>query len=112
MPDVANADKEQLEAILGFNLIVPFEGQFHEELEKNIDDESFFKIVDKDEIEIINDYHDRCPLLSMRKSIMRSREYITRFAFMIISNSIFESVSIVVIIANSISLALQDPSAT
>jgi hypothetical protein len=40
----------------------------------------FYKIVKKDRIQIIDDYHDRCPCLGLRKSIMRARVYINRGA--------------------------------
>ena len=33
---------------------------------------TFYKIVKKDRIQIIEDYHDRCPLLGLRKQIMKS----------------------------------------
>jgi hypothetical protein len=72
----------------------------------NEDNESFYKIVDKDSIEVINDYSDRCPLLGLRKRIMKIRVYISRVSFTIITNNIFESISIIVIVLNSVSLAL------
>lgn len=40
----------------------------------------FYKIVKKDRIQIIDDYHDRCPCLGFRKNIMRARVYINRGA--------------------------------
>ena len=43
---------------------------------------------------------------------MRIKAYIHRFALAIITNSIFETISIMVIIANSLFLALEDPLAT
>jgi hypothetical protein len=32
-----------------------------------IPEPNFYKIVRKDRIQIINDYHDRCPFLELRK---------------------------------------------
>jgi hypothetical protein len=40
----------------------------------------FYKIVGKDRIEIIDDYSDSYPCLSLRKTIMRFRVYINRAA--------------------------------
>jgi hypothetical protein len=69
----------------------------------------FYKIITKDRIQIIDDYHDRCPLLDLRKKIMRARVYCNRGAQMIMMHSMFESISISVIIVNSIFLAMDDP---
>jgi hypothetical protein len=69
----------------------------------------FYKIVKKDRIQIIDDYHDRCPCLELRKMIMRWRVYINRGAQMIMMHSLFESISISVIIVNSLFLAMDDP---
>jgi hypothetical protein len=40
----------------------------------------FYKVITKDRIHIIDDYHDRCPLLELRKQIMRARVYTNRGA--------------------------------
>ena len=58
---------------------------------------------------MIDDYHDRCPCLNIRKYIMKARVYINRIAILIITNKLFETISILVIIANSMFLALDDP---
>jgi len=79
---------------------------------KKQDDDSFYKIVDKDSIEVIDDYTDPCPLLALRKAIMRFRVHVVRISASIISNSVFEGISIFVIVANSFFLALEDPRAT
>ncbi len=70
---------------------------------------SFYRIVDRDPIEVIRDYKDRWPCLSVRKIFMRLRVYMNRLALLIITNSIFETISIVTIVANSLFLALDDP---
>jgi hypothetical protein len=72
-------------------------------------DPPFYKIVNKDRIHIIEDYHDRCPLLGLRKNLMKARVYCNRGAQMIMQNSLFESISISVIVVNSIFLAMDDP---
>ena len=69
----------------------------------------FYKITKKDRLQIIEDYHDRCPLLGFRKQIMKLRVYINRFAQMVVMHSIFETCSISVIIVNSLFLAMDDP---
>jgi hypothetical protein len=69
----------------------------------------FYKIVVKDRIQIIDDYTDRCPLLELRKKFMRARVYCNRGAQLIMMNSLFETISISVIIINSIFLAMDDP---
>jgi len=40
----------------------------------------FYKLVTKDRIQIIEDYNDKCPCLSIRKSMMKLRVYINRGA--------------------------------
>ena len=69
----------------------------------------FYKIVKKDRIQIIDDYNDRCPCLGLRKSIMRARVYINRGAQLIMMHQLFESISISVIVVNSLFLAMDDP---
>jgi hypothetical protein len=71
--------------------------------------DSFYKIIDKDSIEVVNAYRDRCPLLTFRKAVMKSRIYINRSAIVITSHKAFEGISVFVIIVNSIFLALSDP---
>jgi hypothetical protein len=38
-----------------------------EEIRQMLPEPKFYKIVDKDRIQIIDDYSDRCPLLELRK---------------------------------------------
>jgi hypothetical protein len=40
----------------------------------------FYKIIQKDRIQIIDDYKDRCPCLEFRKTLMRMRVYTNRGA--------------------------------
>ena len=65
--------------------------------------------MDKDSIEIVESYVDRFPCLNFRKWVMKIKVYACRAAILIITNSFFESVSIVVIVANSLFLAMDDP---
>jgi Ion transport protein len=80
-----------------------------DEIKKMMPEPPFYKIVAKDRIQIIDDYHDRCPLLDFRKSLMRARVYCNRGAQLIMMHSLFESISISVIVVNSLFLAMDDP---
>ena len=51
-----------------------------DEIKKMMPEPNFYKIVNKDRIQIIEDYHDRCPLLGLRKEIMKARVYCNRGA--------------------------------
>ena len=68
--------------------------------------------MDKDSFEIVDGHYDKYPLLEFRKMVMRSRIYLQRLAARIIQNPIFEALSITVIVANSLFLAMDDPTAT
>lgn len=57
-------------------------------------------------MEIIDDYNDRCPLLEFRKKIKKGKVLFSRAAYFIFANKIFETISIMVIVANSIFLSL------
>lgn len=70
---------------------------------------SFYRIVDRDPIEVIRDYKDRWPCLGVRKVCMKVRVHMNRLALLIITNPIFETISIITIVANSLFLALDDP---
>lgn len=99
-PDVHNHHVEVIEGKLNDSL---------DEIKKMMPEPNFYKIVNKDRIQIIEDYHDRCPLLGLRKEIMKARVYCNRGAQLIMQNSLFESISISVIVVNSIFLAMDDP---
>lgn len=85
------------------------DNRFHDGLDGLIREDSFYKIIDKDSIEIVETYYDRCPCLNLRKNLMKGKVYINRTAVAIITHKLFESVSVTVIIANSMFLALDDP---
>jgi hypothetical protein len=76
------------------------------------DDDSFYKIVDKDSIEIVKAYHDRWPCLNCRKSLMKFKVNVNRVSIAITTHGYFETASVMVIIANSLLLALDDPLVT
>ena len=93
MPNV-KAKREHYQKEIG--LKIPEELKQHDfyEIEKdafNVDDslyearkmlpiKPFYKIIQKDRIQIIDDYKDRCPCLDFRKTLMRMRVYINRGA--------------------------------
>lgn len=111
MPDVT-ANKQRLQEEIGFLISKP-DDHFQDEIRHNKQMEAetvaFYRIVDKDPLDAINDYYDRCPCLNVRKQLMKARIVINRVAMLIISNRYFESASIGVICANSMFLALDDP---
>lgn len=110
MPNVLG-NKIQVQNDIGHRILSNEENRHHLDYLLNAggNDDSFYRIIDKDSIEIVESHHDRFPCLNCRKAIMMIRVYINRTAVIIITNSIFESISIMVIVANSIFLALDDP---
>ena len=54
-------------------------------------------------------YEDRWPLLNIRKDLMKVRILINMAAMRIMSNKLFENFCIMVILANSFTLAQEDP---
>jgi hypothetical protein len=110
MPNV-NADQVDLQKAIGMKIVVKENINLHEDAQNKVND-SFYKIVDKDSIEVIDAYRDRCPGLGLRKCIMKTRIYINRSAIAIVSHKAFESISIFVIVINSVFLALSDPTTT
>lgn len=75
----------------------------------NIKEENFVEIVEQDSFEKLKEYKDRLPCLSIRKLFLRIRLIITKLAYVIISHWMFEYASLLVIITNSVVLALEDP---
>lgn len=66
-------------------------------------------IVEKTKLEKAIEYKDKYPCLKFRKSLMIVLIRFQLLCSAIISNTIFEYLTIMVIIANSIALALDDP---
>ena len=112
MPNL-NASKAKLQEEIGYLISKTSDDHFNQEIRHNKEvqreSQAFYRIVDRDPIDIVNDYHDRCPCLNFRKLLMKLRIIINRMALIIITNKYFEAVSIMVIIANSMFLALDDP---
>jgi hypothetical protein len=67
-------------------------------------------VEEKDDLEKLNVYTDRFPLLSLRKAFLRVVTLIQMTSFMIISSKIFDNISILVILANSVVMVLDDSS--
>ena len=70
-------------------------------------DNSFFMIVEKLPIEQIDDIDGRCSKLI--RCICFARIQISAIAFYVIKSKVFEAATLMVIITNSIFLAIQDP---
>jgi hypothetical protein len=68
-------------------------------------------VVKQTRLELNELYRDRWPFLNFRKRVFRVIIYINMFALNIISSKVFEHACITVILANSITLAAEDPQA-
>jgi hypothetical protein len=68
------------------------------------------KIAEKDQLEKLNVYTDRFPMLGLRKSILRIICLIKLTAFTIISSKMFDTISIMVILINSVVMVFDDSS--
>ena len=71
--------------------------------------ESILTKSDKDDLEKLDVYTDRYPLLGIRKSIMRFIILFQIIAYNIITSSIFGNFTLIVIIANSLIMMMDDP---
>lgn len=67
------------------------------------------RVAEQTRLEKLDNYEDRWPLLHYRNSISRIRIYINMWAYSIIKTKIFENSTIAVILANSITLSMEDP---
>lgn len=74
--------------------------------------QDFYMVVEQDSIEKIENQTDKWPLQSYRKRIKKIRVYYVRIAATIINHRYFDRISILVIIANTFTLAVEDPLAT
>lgn len=72
-----------------------------------VKDDSFFMIVEKNSLEKIDDLRGRC--LSFRKNVWKFKTHTVNLAAFIINSKLFDSISLLIIILNSIQLALDDP---
>lgn len=66
-------------------------------------------VTEQSRLEQNMNYEDRWPLLNLRKECMRIRIYINLVAKTIITHTAFETISIMVILLNSLTLAAEDP---
>lgn len=74
-------------------------------------DLDYVQIVKKDKLEKIYTKKDRWPCLPCRKFVLASRVKFVMFIYGIISHKYFDGISLMVIIANSLSMTLEDPTA-
>ena len=75
------------------------------------DSANFYRIVEQDSIEQVESLNDKWPCLNLRKVVMKARVHFVRMAYEIITHWLFEAISILVIVANTFTLALEDPTA-
>lgn len=68
------------------------------------------KIADKTEIEKLDVYTDRFPMLSVRKAFNRAFLNVRMVCFLIISTKLFDNLSLSVIIINSLVMVFDDSS--
>jgi hypothetical protein len=73
--------------------------------------EMILNVVEQTPLELLMNYDDRWPLLTIRKTISRFMLHVQQVACVVMTNKIFETSSILVILANSFTLAMEDPSA-
>ena len=73
-------------------------------------DSSFFLVVSKTPLELADEINGR--FACFFKPIQKLRIHIRNFASTVVQSKTFETISIIVIILNSISLALDDPTTT
>ena len=79
-------------------------GSLKAKIDENIvEDDSFFMIVEKDSLEKIESMTGRC--VKLRQSVMRLTTNVTHASSAIISSKIFDGISLLIIVANSFSLA-------
>ena len=70
------------------------------------------KISEKTNIEMLDVYTDRFPLLNLRKAIHRGYLGVNLACNMIISNKLFENISLSIIIVNSMVMVVDDSATT
>ena len=66
-------------------------------------------VTELDRLEKVESKVDGWPLLEFRKSAMKVRLQITILAEAIINNTAFETISIIIILLNCVTLAMEDP---
>jgi hypothetical protein len=85
----------------------------HQEYVKNFEGDTeqvdLLMIEPKNSVELLKMYNDNYPLLLLRKKILYYLKWISLICYKIIKHQIFEYCSLIVIIMNSILLALENP---
>ena len=66
-------------------------------------------VTEMDRLEKLENKVDGWPLLETRKSILRVKIQINMIAETIINNTAFETISIIIILLNCVTLAMEDP---
>jgi hypothetical protein len=66
------------------------------------------KISEKSEIEKLDVYTDRFPMLNLRKTLKRGYLNVKMVCYMIITTSLFENISLTIIIINSMVMVFDD----
>lgn len=69
---------------------------------------SILKIADKTDIEKLDVYTDRFPMLNLRKSLSRAFLNLKMMCYLIISTKLFENISLTIIIVNSLVMVFDD----
>lgn len=77
--------------------------------EISITNDLIMNVTDKTRLERLQNYEDRLPCLNLRKFFKKIRIYINLTAYNIIKHRVFEALSIMIIVANSITLGAEDP---
>ena len=71
--------------------------------------DSYFMVIEKDSLEKIDDIRGCCGCFF--RVILTIKTQIVRIAHTVIMHSLFEAISLTVIVANSVVLAMEDPNA-
>ena len=69
-------------------------------------------VTEQTKLERLTNFEDRWPCLNCRKAILRVKIYINMGAYMIIKHPAFETTSIIIILLNCVTLAMEDPTST
>jgi hypothetical protein len=73
-------------------------------------DSSFFLVVQKTPLELVDDIQGKYAWIE--KPLCKIRIHVSSLALSIISSKTFETISVLVILLNSLSLAIEDPTST
>ncbi|CAD8079150.1 unnamed protein product [Paramecium primaurelia] len=82
-------------------------GQVYQENKVKIN--TYIKLIPKNELQLSYSYHDKYPFLSIRKKILIQTKLVSFYAQLITTHPIFEVITLIMIVFNSIMLAIDDP---